>query len=201
MVILTGILLGISTLVFIGPVLFYLLKSSMESGVKAGISVALGIIVGDFIYVLVALFGARDFLDDTSYQKWFALAGGLILLIIGLKYAVRPNLKTDIAGNIKRKSLGVYFVNGFLINFVNPFVLTVWLGFLTLNQSMYSAKGTFISLMVTLLVIFVTDVLKVIFSSKLMKLIGPEKLTKIFRVFGIVMILFSARLVWFFFTR
>ncbi|MFT5861259.1 MAG: threonine/homoserine/homoserine lactone efflux protein [Flavobacteriaceae bacterium] len=200
MAIITGILLGLSTLAFIGPVLFYLLKSSMESGVKAGISVAIGIIVGDIIYVLLALYGAREFFNDTTHQKWFALAGALILLVIGLKYALKPDLKTDVSGKIKRKSLGVYFLNGFLINFVNPFVFAVWLGFLTLNQSLYSDRWTVISLIVTLLVIFITDLLKAVFAVKLMKLIRPEKLTKIFRVFGMVMILFAGRLAWTFFT-
>jgi threonine/homoserine/homoserine lactone efflux protein len=200
MAILTGILLGLSTLAFIGPVLFYLLKSSMESGVKAGISVAVGIIVGDIIYVLLALYGASEFFTETAHQKWFALAGGLILFVIGLKYALKPDLKTDISGKIKRKSLGVYFLNGFLINFVNPFVFAVWLGFLTLNQSMYSDRWTFVSLAATLLVIFLTDVIKAFFATKLMKLVQPKQLAKIFRIFGIIMILFAGRLAWTFYT-
>ncbi|MFT5779619.1 MAG: threonine/homoserine/homoserine lactone efflux protein [Crocinitomicaceae bacterium] len=196
MALLTGILLGLSTLAFIGPVLFYLLKSSLESGVKAGISVSAGILVGDAIYIVLALYGARYFFEDPAYQKWVALSGGLILLIIGIKYVAKPVLETNITGKIKRKSLGVYFLNGFLINFVNPFVFAVWLGFVSINQSIYSDRWTVISLITTLLIIFSTDVLKAIFAAKLIKIIRPGLLKKVFRVFGVLMIIFAARLIW-----
>ena len=55
MAILTGILLGLGTMLFVGPVFFYLLKSTLESGFKAGIAVALGIILGDVICAGIAL--------------------------------------------------------------------------------------------------------------------------------------------------
>jgi len=57
--IISGILLGLSTLLFLGPVLFYLLKSSMESGFKAGVAVASGIILGDIICVILVLSGGK----------------------------------------------------------------------------------------------------------------------------------------------
>ncbi len=200
MAIITGILLGLSTLIFIGPVLFYLIKSSMESGAKAGISVAFGIISGDIIYVLLALYGAKTFFDDPIHQKWIALSGGLILLIIGIKYALKPNIDTQIDGKIKNKSLGIYFLNGFLINFINPFVFAVWLGFITYNHSLYNDQWTIISLIATLSVILGTDIFKAIFANRLLKLIRPRILAKVFRVFGIVMILFGFRLIWAYFT-
>jgi threonine/homoserine/homoserine lactone efflux protein len=194
MTILTGFLLGLSTLLFIGPVLFYLLKSSMESGVKAGFAVAIGIIVGDIICVVLALYGDKSFFENDTFKFWLALIGGIILLAIGLKYLIRPNINTQIDGKIKKKSFGVYFLNGFLINFINPFVFAVWLGFTTYNQSMYSGKETMISLIVTLITIFSTDVLKALYANKIQHVIKPEKLTKVFRVFGVIMIVFSLRL-------
>lgn len=194
MAILTGILLGLSTLLFIGPVLFYLLKSVIESGFKAGLSVAFGIIVGDIICVILALYGAKSFFDNPSFVFWAAISGGAILLIIGLKYVINPNVDTNVNEKIKRKSYGVYFINGFLINFVNPFVFAVWLGFVTYNQSIYDSTSTLISLVVTLIVIFSTDVLKTLFANKLTALIKPVVLKKIFRVFGVIMILFAIRL-------
>ena len=194
MAILTGFILGLGTLLFIGPVLFYLLKSAMESGFKAGISVALGIVAGDFICAALALYGAQSFLKNNRFEFWTAILGGLILLIMGLKYVLNPNLDTDIKGKIKRKSYGVYFLNGFLINFVNPFVFAVWIGFVSYNQSLYDTTSTLLSLGVTLVVIFATDLLKAMFADKLTPLINPAALKKVFRVFGVFMVLFGLRL-------
>ena len=197
MSILTGILLGLSTLLFIGPVLFYLLKSSIESGFKAGFAVALGIIVGDIICVFLALFGAKYFFENETNQMWLALIGGVILLLIGLKYVLKPDLNIEVDKKMSSKSLLLYFTNGFLINFVNPFVFAVWLGFVSFNQSKYGEVETLISLIITLVVIFSTDLLKAFYAQKVLIIIKPKRLKLIFKVFGIIMMLFAFRLLYF----
>lgn len=195
MAIITGILLGLSTLAFIGPVLFYLLKSAIESGFKAGIAVAMGIILGDIICVVLAFYGAEHFFNNIDNQRWIALGGGLILLAIGLKYVLKPNINTEVKEKFKQKNLAIYFVNGFLINFVNPFVFAVWFGFVSYNQAIFSSTETYLSLAVTLLTIFSTDILKAYFSDRLVSLIKPAKIKTLFMVFGVIMIVFSLRLI------
>jgi threonine/homoserine/homoserine lactone efflux protein len=49
MELITGILLGLSTLLFIGPVFFYLVKTTLEGGIWAGVSVAIDVVIGDVI--------------------------------------------------------------------------------------------------------------------------------------------------------
>ncbi len=195
MAILTGILLGLSTLLFIGPVFFYLLKISIESGTKAGFSVALGIIVGDIICVLLAVYGFGSFFEQPEIQKTFAGIGGLLLFFFGVKYVLKPQISTIHTDKIKGNTLFKYFINGFLINFINPFVFAVWFGFYTLNTSKFETETeVIISLIITLGVIFSTDILKAIFAHKLSKFIKPEKLKTVFKVFGAIMIAFSIRL-------
>ena len=192
----TGVLLGLSTLLFIGPVFFYLLKSSLESGFRAGIAVAIGIILGDIIYVVLALKGLGAFLNSDENKKWLALIGGLLLIGMGLKYLFRPNTKTNIEGKVKSKALGIYALNGFLINFVNPFVFGVWILFLTINQSKFDTEvSVIISLSTTLAVIFITDILKALFAHKLKKFMNVRRLNVMFKIFGVVMILFGSRLI------
>jgi threonine/homoserine/homoserine lactone efflux protein len=201
MPILTGIFLGLTTLLFIGPVFFYLLKSSIESGFKAGLAVAIGIIVGDVICVLLAIYGFGSFLESPENQKWFAGIGGVILLLFGLKYFFKPSIGETKSKINSTKSLVVYGVNGFLINFVNPFVFAVWFGFYTLNISKFDQENTVVfSLIITLSVIFVTDVLKAYFAQKLAPLLNKKRLLVLFKVFGVIMIAFSIRLIVTFFN-
>ena len=200
MVILTGILLGLSTLLFMGPVLFYLTKSAIESGFKAGIAVSLGIISGDILCILIAHSYSEYLFNNTEYQKWFALCGALILLCIGLKYIIKPNLSTEVNGEIENKKLITYFINGFLINFINPFVFVIWVGFISYNLANFSNSETNISLIFTLLTIFATDILKSYFASIIQLFIKPNRIIIMFKLFGVVMILFSIRLLALFFT-
>jgi threonine/homoserine/homoserine lactone efflux protein len=197
MAILTGILLGLSTLMFIGPVFFYLIKSTLEHNKKAGIAIAVGIIIGDIICVILALKGVGVFFENPENQKWLALFGGIILLGMGIKYIVKPSHNINRNGKFKAKSLWLYGVNGFLINFINPFVFAVWISFLSINKAKFNDESSvIISLTVTLITIFLTDCLKAIFAHKLKKLIKAERLKIMFKVFGIVMILFSVRLLY-----
>ena len=195
----TGILLGLSTLLFIGPVFFYLIKSTLEHGIFAGISVAIGIIIGDIIYVLLIVEGLAVIIDDYQYKKWFALFGGLLLMMLGLKYIFRPTPRNRIQDKLSVKSFWIYAVNGFLLNFVNPFVLAVWIGFFSINQSKFQDKSSIvISLSITLFVIFATDCLKVLFAQKLKPYIKNERLKVVYKFFGIIMILFGIRLLMFY---
>lgn len=202
MAILTGILLGLSTLLFIGPVFFYLLKSSLETGTKAGVSVAVGIIIGDIICVLLAIFGFGSYFEQPEIRKVFAGIGGVLLLIFGIKYIIKPQLSTIHSEKIKGNTMIKYFLNGFLINFINPFVFAVWFGFYALVQSNYTNESEVIfSLVAALLIIFSTDILKAIFANKLSQFIKPKKLAILFKVFGFVMIAFSLRLFFEFFKN
>ena len=194
MALLTGILLGLGTILFIGPVFFYLIKSTLESGFKAGLSVAFGIILGDMLCLGIALYSATEFIASPTFEFWASILGGLILLIIGLKYVLKPNLNTTVKGRLNRSSLLVYGINGFLINFVNPFVFAVWFGFVSYTEALYSHSTALFSLLVTLGVIFSTDVLKALCAGRISHLIKPQKLKNFFRVFGILMICFSIRL-------
>jgi len=196
MEIITGILLGLSTLLFIGPVFFYLLKSSLESGIKAGIAVAVGIILGDIIYVVLVLKGIGGFLQEEENSKWIALAGGLLLIGMGIKYLFSPATKTEIAGRLNSKSLSIYGLNGFLINFINPFVFGVWVVFLTINQSKFDNElSILISMSTILAVIFLTDLLKAFFAYKLKIFMNASRLKAVYKVFGVIMILFGGRLI------
>ncbi len=197
MAILTGILLGLGTMLFDGPVFFYLLKSTLESGFKAGIAVALGIILGDVICAAIALSWSQSFLNNTLFDFWASIIGGSLLLIIGLKYTFKPNLNTTVKAKIKKRSTIFYFANGFLINFINPFVFAIWKGFVSYNQSLYNEASTLLSIGITLLVIFSTDVLKAFFAQRLSHFIQPKDLGRVFQVFGIVMIGFAIRLLTF----
>ena len=199
MEIITGILLGLSTLLFIGPVFFYLLKSSLEVGYKAGFAVALGIIIGDIIYVVLVLKELGGFLEKEENAKWMAFAGGLLLIGMGLKYLLNPSTKTKIIENMNANSSWVYLVNGFLINFVNPFVFGVWVLFLTICQSKFDNQTSVIVCMVTILVvIFSTDILKSLLANRLKRFIDPARLKVVYKTFGLIMIFFGGRLIFMF---
>lgn len=198
MPILEGLLAGIGTIIFIGPVLFTLLQITLDHGKKAGLSVALGIIASDILIVALFYFGAVDFFEQQRTQLWLAIAGTIILFFLGIKYILKPYSPEPIETKKSFKHFSSSFTKGFLVNFVNPFVFFVWIGLLTYAEGKFSSNIHVTIYMVSILFgIFITDIIKVLLAHRLQLFLRPTMLKKLFRMIGIILILFSFRLIYF----
>jgi len=186
---------GLAMIIFIGPVVFTLLKNTIDKGRTAGIMVASGIIISDVVVVLICLAGAINFLEKSVTQYWIALAGTVILLIMGLKYFLRPQVPKESKERIKGKDKLASFTGGFLVNFVNPFVFLVWIWFIFYAEEEYGNEGAnYLFLTALLLGIFTQDLLKVLFAEKIKPFLQPKRLKIIYKVMGVIMVLFAIRL-------
>lgn len=197
-----GFLIGLSFVIFLGPVFFYLLKSSLEKGFWAGLFVALGIVIGDLICVIICSFGAIPFFKNTNNQFWLGVVGSIILIGMGLKFILRPESrkpKTDaLPKKMSKANYVAYFSQGFLINFVNPFVFVVWIGIIGYAETEYGfSTSMFIFLAAALIGIFSTDITKVYFAQKIKKFLTPIFLKRLYQFFGIALIVFGIRLVFY----
>lgn len=197
MIIFEGFILGFSTIIFIGPVFFYLLKTTLEKGVKFGIMVALGIIVSDILCAAICSTGISSFLTDPGNQNYIAISGGSILLLLGLKYIIKPVAKQNPDKPISSNLLSV-FTQGFLINFINPFVFMVWIGFIVYGESNTPNTTSLVLFIIAILIgIFASDIFKIFISSRIRKYLEPKYLSVVFRVIGVILVLFSIRLLLF----
>lgn len=183
---------GLILVILIGPVFFTLLKSSLEYGFKAGFTVACGIILGDAICVALALglLGDTTFLRDPDTLLYIGITAGIIVFLLGLRYYFRPSLETG-GKEIKLKAskyLG-FFTQGFLVNFINPFVFTIWFGYTAIAQNNYPAyNDQVLFLAAALLGIFSTDILKAAFAHFLKIFLRIDWLTRIYKIIGIILI-------------
>ena len=196
MEILTGILLGLSTLLFIGPVFFYLLEVTVSKGILAGITVAIAIILGDVLYVYFCLNGVHKYLNKPDHISVVAFTGGLLLFLLGLEHILKKPKNCRSERLLSKKSLLLIFFTGFFLNFVNPFVFAVWVGFLTYSEINFSIEAAPLILGFTLITIFITDVLKVFLAKKLSHFFNPKNLILLRKTIGILLLLFAFRLFW-----
>ncbi len=198
MVFLEGFLVGLGMIIFIGPVFFTLLKSTLQFGFGAGISVALGIVVSDVVCIGLCLFGAKSFFEHAENQFWIASVGSVILIGLGLKYLLKPNVHTNPDLQLRSYHYTGFFAKGFLVNFVNPFVFLVWIGLIGLSHGKYGFSAELgVWLGASLLGIFTTDSLKVLFANKVKKLIQPNILLWAYRIIGILLIGFGFRMIYY----
>lgn len=196
-----GFLVGLGFLLLLGPVFFYLLKNALEKGFWVGFFIALGIVLGDLLCIVICSFGAVPFFNNPDNQFWIGMIGSLILLGLGIKYLVKPESKTKSAESPIPKKYSktnylTYLLQGFLINFVNPFVFIVWIGVIGYAETEYGYnKNMLIFLIAVLLGIFLTDLLKSYFAHKIKKFLTKKFMINLSRVFGVILIVFGVRVI------
>ena len=204
--VLHGFLLGLGFIVFLGPVFFYLLKHALEKGFWVGFSIALGIVIGDFVCIVICALGAIPFFNNPNNQFWIGILGSFILLGLGVKFILKPETKTTstidtLPKKISKANYISYFVQGFLINFINPFVFVIWIGIIGYAESEYgdNKNELFLFLGSALLAILFTDLTKVYFAQKIKKFLTPNFLKRLSQVFGIILIVFGLRVLFYVF--
>ena len=200
MAFLDGYLWGLAMVVFIGPVFFTLLQGALQYGFKSGFAVALGIFISDVVAVAICYLGAgtaESFFKNTSNQFYIALMGAAILLGMGLKYLIKPSLKTEAQIELKTADYLSFFIKGFLVNFVNPFVFLVWISLIGFKSVKYDFESDlFIFLTAALLGILTTDTLKAAFAHKIKDFLKPTFLLWTYRVIGGLLVIFGMRLLY-----
>lgn len=97
---LTGLAFGLALAVPVGPIGLLCIRRSLEDGFATGFATGLGAAVADAGYGAVAAFGLTAVSALLlSWQDWLALAGGALLLWLGLaSWRTRPAARATDTG-------------------------------------------------------------------------------------------------------
>jgi len=182
--------LGFLLSFMIGPVFFVLLETSATKGFRAGVSLDIGVIFADLVFLLIAYFSSYQLLENLSNQPGLFVFGGMILLVYGIVLFVKkPKKKTHLQAT-KGNYLGL-FVKGLLLNFINIGVLAFWLGLIiVVGPSLDNSPDRMIVFFGTvLLVYFGTDLLKILLAKQLKRYLTQERIVLIKKGLGIVLVI------------
>jgi threonine/homoserine/homoserine lactone efflux protein len=190
-----GYVVGLGMIVFIGPVFFLLLSISLHRGTNAGVATAFGIVISDLICVCLCYFGVTNFLNDTNAKMAILVIGGILLIILGLKYLFHSGKFEDKREVPKGYHYLSCFTKGFLVNFVNPFVFFVWIGVVTFQRNMGDTLyNSLLFFSGALAGILSTDLLKVFTARQIKSILSQNVLRNLYRVSGLILIGFGIRM-------
>lgn len=194
-----GYIWGLGMVIFIGPVFFTLLQSAFQFGFRSGFAVALGIFISDVLIVGLCSLGAGTiaFFENPENQFWIAIAGAIILFGLGLKYMLKPDLNIDTEIKLKTTAYISFFVKGFLVNFVNPFVFVVWISLIGYKSDTYGTTTNLLWLFLAgaLLGILTTDTLKAYFAPWIKQFLSPKTLKLTYQIIGLALVGFGIRFI------
>ncbi|MGE4267507.1 MAG: LysE family translocator [Deferribacterales bacterium] len=135
-----------------GPGALGVVAESMRNGLKSAVYFILGMIAGDMVYLMFAVFGLAAVASIMGEAfMYIRVAGGIYLLYLGVKLLFSKEQKAQKPALPSGKSR---FFGGFFITITNPKVIIFYCGFLP--NFMDLTKLSFADAMVTaVLVAFV----------------------------------------------
>ncbi|MEO0895111.1 MAG: LysE family transporter [Bacteroidota bacterium] len=190
---LEGYLVGLAFIGFFGPVFFTLLYSTLEYGWRSGLAVVLGIFTGDVLGVMVLeFFGIKDLIIQPQNMWYIGIVGGVLIIALGIKFCFRPGSKTESVKKLKAGNYLGFYTQGFLINFVNPFLFAVWLLLMAGATSTYGTGTTYYWFLAgVLLGIPTQDASKVLLAHRIKYLLNSTWLGWIYRIVGVILVVFG----------
>jgi amino acid exporter len=195
--ILSGISLGIVLSFLTGPVFFALIKTSIEKGIYAGMSLSAGVVMSDILYIAITLYGSSYIAFENQYRVYIGLTGSAVLLAIGIYYLFKK-VNFSYEQSISKKH-HKYFLKGFFMCVFNPAILLYWIsvssGFISMGGKLES--GNIVPFFGSILFMqLAMDFVKAYYANKLRYRIKESTMVMLNRTAGVLIILFALRIIY-----
>lgn len=196
-----GITLGLLLSISVGPVIFAVIKQSINNGRSGGYSFVAGVSASDISIVLICNLFTSLFNNIMEHEKFIAIGGSSFLIAMGIYniFLRKYNISAD-GGNIetslrKRDVAGIFF-SGYFMNLLNPGAFLFW----------FAASATIIgesktyedpvsyrwSVFITCLaIVLLSDIIKVTLANRIRDKLTPHNIHLINIISGIVLIVFG----------
>lgn len=196
-----GFGLGMILAISVGPVIFTILKQSLNNGQKGGFSFVAGVWFSDILLVIISNMFSNLVVSALAFQSTIAYIGAVFVISMGIYYLFFKKVyfgddKNVILVQFGKKAFTKAFMSGFLINTLNPSVMLFWL----INATAFAASNTtterFIIFSVCLGVNILADVLKVVLAAKVRHSLTPHNINIINKISGTILIGFGLAIIY-----
>ena len=195
--ILKGLGLGLILALSVGPVIFTVIKQSVNNGHRGGFSFVAGVWISDVFLVVLSNFFSEWVSDVLMFRQAIGILGAAFLCALGIYYIFfkKIDLRAAATEEVKVFSTGDFTriaFSGFLINTLNPNVIFFWLINATAFAAIHGLKDRIIIFSVCLLVNILADVAKVMMAGRLRNSLTPRHILLINRISGTILVIFAA---------
>ncbi len=194
--IISGITLGLLLAVMLGPVFFTLLQTSLHEGFKAGVHLAIGVLISDATVIAICVFFASQLNLLDKYKITMGWVGGLLMIAFGLFNFFRKVVVKEVDDN-KKTVHAKFMLKGFLLNIINPAVLLFWIGVVSLIsvKEHYTKTHEMVFFGTLLGTVFSTDLLKSYISNRIKNLLKPNVMLWVNRIIGLILMGFGINMI------
>ena len=199
-----GLAISLLLVFSVGPVIFTIIKQSINHGRRGGFTFIAGVWLSDIIWVVLSNSFSEAIKTILHFKIPIGIGGCSFLIGMGVYYTFfkkvtpcRLQEPTEIAGDIitpagKRTNYIAIFSSGFIINTLNPGVISFWVLMAASLASEYSLESRIIIFSTCLGMNMLADVGKVLGAGSLGKKLSDRNILLINRLSGILYLVFGA---------
>jgi len=193
--ILKGLAMGLLLVISVGPVIFTIIKQSINNGKEGGFSFIIGVWVSDFVVVVLSNVFSELVTHLLDFKKPIGVVGSFFLIGMGVYYLFFkkvPLHPEDVSlPPLKASDHAQIALQGFLLNTLNPAVLAFWLTAATAIAVTHTIKERIIIFATTLLINMSADVAKVTLAGRLRSKLTVKNIRVINKISGLILLIFG----------
>lgn len=194
-----GLALGLLLAISVGPVIFSIIKQSINNGHRGGLSFAIGVAASDITLVLVSNVFTELFNRLLRFENLIGMVGSSLLIVTGLYFLFFKKVKLSDDGFTPHVQLspGDYariFLGGYFMNTLNPGVIAFWFTWATAFVTM-PVNERIVLFGACLSMVFTADLLKVFLANKLRKRLTANVIHRINQLSGLILVVFGIVLI------
>ncbi|MCU0467303.1 MAG: LysE family transporter [Arcicella sp.] len=191
-----GFLYGFILCFTFGPAFFRLIQTSIDTGFKRGVLIALGVTAADAILMFFAVFGTSYLPQFQYFDEIISVIGASLLFILGFisLFKQQPQL---VYPTSKLGSFLYYFTSGVFLNLLNPSnYVAVFATSTYLVAKGLSLNERIIFFCFSLIATMIAESLIAFYAQKMKRLLTKKVLKRINQLAGLIFIGSGLMIIW-----
>jgi threonine/homoserine/homoserine lactone efflux protein len=193
---LKGLGLGLLLAISVGPVIFTIIKQSINNGKEGGFSFVAGVWFSDIVLVTLSNLFSIFVTSLLDFKTPIGIGGSVLLMSMGVFYVffkkVHVHPEDITLPPLKASDHTKIAIQGFLINTLNPAVMLFWLTAATTLAATHTQFERLVIFATCLIINMAADVGKVTLAGKLRKKLTIHNIRIINKVSGFILLVFGA---------
>lgn len=194
-----GLAISLLLIFSVGPVIFTIIKQSVNHGRTGGFSFVSGVWLSDIIWIVLSVSFSEVVKTLMDFKVPIGIAGCCFLIGMGIYFVFFKKITPrklqqpiEIAGDVitptgkVKTNYFAIFTSGFIINTLNPAVISFWVLMAASLAAMYSFKEQIVVFATCLVVNMLADIGKVLGAGVLGKKLSDKNIIRINRISGLL---------------
>jgi len=195
---LKGFAISLLLIFSVGPVIFTIIKQSINNGRAGGLSFVTGVWLSDLVWVVLSNVFSEVVSQLMDFKKPIAIIGSGFLMALGIFYLFFKKIHIKEDENKIVITAGTHaklVLQGFLINTLNPAIMFFWLTTATALAATHTTKQRIVIFATCLILNSASDIAKVILAGRLRAKLNEKNISLINKISGLILLIFGIVLI------